>query len=199
MKSLRESHTEATVAALLHAGRRQFGTLGYDAASLEEIVTEARVTTGAVYHHFAGKKGLFLAVAEQIEQELLATAAAVQADDPWQLVQDAFATLIESCAKPDVQRIIFLDAPRVIGPEPWRAIELKYAYGGMSAMLGQLIADRVLEPYAIELVAPVLLAVLAEASRAVSADPARSKEAKHLMQRMLGALRADQPGTDPGA
>jgi len=36
----------------------------------------------------------------------------------------AFAALIDACAAPDVQRIIFLDAPRVIGPEAWRAIEL---------------------------------------------------------------------------
>ena len=190
MKSLRESHTEATVKALLRAGRRQFGTAGYDAASLEEIVAEARVTTGAVYHHFAGKKGLFLAVAEQIEQELLAKAATVRNDDPWGQLQDAFATLIDSCAKPDLQRIIFLDAPRVIGPEAWRAIELKYAYGGMSAMLGRMIEDGVIHPYAIELVAPVLLAILAETSRAVSTDPGRSDDAKHLMQRMLDALRA---------
>ena len=75
--------------ALLRAGRRQFGTVGYDAASLEDIVAEARVTTGAVYHHFSGKKGLFLAVAEQLEQELLTKASAVQNDDPWLQLQEA--------------------------------------------------------------------------------------------------------------
>ncbi len=71
MKSLRESHTEATIDALLSAGRRQFGSRGYDAVSLEEIGAEARVTTGAVYHHFKGKKGLFLGVAEAVERDLL--------------------------------------------------------------------------------------------------------------------------------
>ena len=90
-----------------------------------------------------------------------------------------------------MQRIVFLDAPRIIGPAAWRAIELKYAYGGMSAMLGQMIENGVIHPYAIELVAPVLLAILAETSRAVSADPGRRSEAKHLMQRMLDALRAE--------
>lgn len=54
MKSLRESHTEATIEALLSAGRRQFGSRGYDAVSLDDIAAEARVTTGAIYHHFMG-------------------------------------------------------------------------------------------------------------------------------------------------
>jgi len=195
MKSLRESHTEATKEALLRAGRVQFGSQGFDAVSLEAIVAEARVTTGAIYHHFSGKKGLFLAVAEEIERELLAVAADVKEKDPWRRTQVAFAALIEACAAPDVQRIIFLDAPRVIGPEDWRAIELKYAYGGMSAMLAQLIKAGVLHPYAIDLLAPVLLSVLAETSRAVSENPALTDDAQHLMSRMLNALRRSEKDT----
>jgi AcrR family transcriptional regulator len=189
MKSLRESHTEATVEALIRAGRNRFGSEGFDAVSLEAVVAEARVTTGAIYHHFSGKKGLFLAVAEEIERELLAVAAGVKAEDPWLRTHKAFAALIDACSAPDVQRIIFLDAPRVIGPEAWRAIELKYAYGGMSAMLAQLIEAGVVRPYAIELLAPVLLSVLAEASRAASARPDLRDEALHLTGRMLDALR----------
>jgi len=77
----------------------------------------------------------------------------------------------------------------VIGPQAWREIELKYAYGGMSAMLAQLIQDGVLHPYATRLLAPVLLSVLAEASRAVSVEPALNEEAHRLMSRMLEALR----------
>jgi AcrR family transcriptional regulator len=67
----------------LSAGRRQFGVKGYDAVSLEEIGADARVTTGAIYHHFKGKKGLFLGVAEVVEQDLLAVAATIKDRDPW--------------------------------------------------------------------------------------------------------------------
>jgi AcrR family transcriptional regulator len=191
MKSLRESHTEATLDALLRTGRRRFGRQGFDAVSLEDIVADARVTTGAVYHHFGSKKGLFLAVAEQIEGELLSKALAVREEDPWRHVQKAFAALIDACAAPEVQRIIFLDAPRVIGPKSWRDVELKYAYGGMSAMLTRLAQIGVLHPYPIDLIAPVLLSVLAEASRAVSANPALSGDAHNLMRRVLDSLRVE--------
>jgi len=189
MKSLRESHTEATIDALLSAGRRQFGAQGYDSVSLEEISAEARVTTGAIYHHFKGKKGLFLGVAEAVERDLLAVAATIKDRDPWARTQKAFCRLIEACAAPDVQQIVFLDAPRVIGPEAWREIEMKYAFGGMSSVLAQLGEAGVLHPYATELLASVLLAVLAEASRAVSAKPELIEEASHLMLRVLEALR----------
>jgi len=191
MKSLRESHTEATFEALLRAGRRQFGARGYDAVSLEDIGAEARVTTGAIYHHFKGKKALFQGVAEAVEADLLAVAVAVKDHDPWERTQKAFVKLIAACAAPDVQQIVFLDAPRVIGPEAWRGIEMKYAFGGMSSVLAQLVEAGVLHPYPTELLATVLLAVLAEASRAVSAKPELTAEASNLMLRVLAALRKE--------
>ncbi len=189
MKSLRESHTEATIDALLSAGRRQFGSRGYDAVSLEDIGAEARVTTGAIYHHFKGKKALFQGVAEAVEADLLAVAVTVKDREPWERTHKAFVKLIEACAAPDVQQIVFLDAPRVIGPQAWRDIEMKYAFGGMALVLTQLVKAGILHPYPIELLAPVLLAVLAEISRAVSANPDLSPEAVDLMRRTLDALR----------
>ena len=166
MQSRRESNTEATIAAIIAAARGRFGRQGFELTGLEEIATEARVTTGAIYHHFGNKQGLFRAVAEQIEAELLARAVSVTDPDPWLQVRRAFDVLIEACATPEIQRIIFLDAPRVIGPEAWREIELKYAYGAMTAALSALAEAGIIRPYPVGLVAPVLLAVLAETSRA---------------------------------
>src|SRR4051812_47869831 len=62
---------ESTRAALLQAGRKLFAEHGYDAVAAEEIVTEAGVTRGALYHHFDGKAGLFEAVFIAIEAGLV--------------------------------------------------------------------------------------------------------------------------------
>ncbi len=188
--SRRDAHTAATVTALLRAARRQFGAEGYDGTSLEAIAAEAGVTTGAVYHHFAGKKGLFLAVAELIEADLLARALAAAHPDPLTAVGQAFVALVDAGAVPDVHRILFLDAPRVLGIEAWRAVEMKYAYGVLSTVLGELMRSGVLTPRPVELVAPTLLAVLAEASRAIAADRAMHDAAQALVRAMLDALRA---------
>src|ERR1700741_5063356 len=69
--SRREQHKAATREALLVAGRRVFGEFGYARASLGGIAREARVTTGAVYHHFKDKAALFQVVAEAVEREIL--------------------------------------------------------------------------------------------------------------------------------
>jgi AcrR family transcriptional regulator len=191
MRSLRASHTEATSVAIARAGRRRFGRQGFEATSVEEIATDARVTTGAIYHHFAGKKGLFLAVAEQIEVELLAKAVAVRDEDPWRGLERAFVTLIDATAVPEIQRIIFLDAPRVIGQEAWRAIELKYGYGAMAGALSGLAEAGILRPYPVELMAPILLSLLAETSRAIATEPKHRDEAVDLVKRVLHSLRTE--------
>jgi len=66
---LRSQHVEATRRAVLAAARSSFGRKGYTQTSIDEIAAAARVTKGAVYHHFAGKKALFRAVYSEVEAE----------------------------------------------------------------------------------------------------------------------------------
>ncbi len=57
--------------------RRLFATRGYAAVGLAEIVREAGVTKGALYHHFeGGKTDLFRAVLAQVQAEVARTVAA---------------------------------------------------------------------------------------------------------------------------
>src|ERR1700757_2868341 len=75
--SLRAEHVAQTRAALVSAGRLLFGTKGFAATSVEDIARAARVTTGALYHHFPTKAAVFEAVFEQVHAEMLvATLAA---------------------------------------------------------------------------------------------------------------------------
>jgi AcrR family transcriptional regulator len=53
-----------THAQLLAAGRQVFLRRGFLAATVEEIAAEAGYTRGAVYKHFGGKEGLWLAIVE---------------------------------------------------------------------------------------------------------------------------------------
>ena len=56
--------------ALVDAARALFTAQGYAATGTEEIVAAARVTRGALYHHFHDKTDLFRAVMEQIAREV---------------------------------------------------------------------------------------------------------------------------------
>ena len=65
----------ATQAALIQAARALFATNGYAGTTREEIVAAAGVTRGALQHHFRDKSSLFLAVYEQVEQEIVESVA----------------------------------------------------------------------------------------------------------------------------
>ena len=170
-RSRKEQNLEATRAALMAVARRHFAKDGYSGAEIARIAADARLTTGAVYHHFGSKKGLFVAVAEDLEAEILRTAASVTDADPWRRLRGGFEKLIDLCASPAVQRITFVEAPQVVGPEAWRKIELKYAFGALRHVLGSLRDAGVTKPYPIDLIARTLLALLHE----TSAELARSK------------------------
>jgi len=171
VKTRREMNVEATRAALLGAARRHFARVGFSRTELGRIAADARVTTGAIYHHFGSKKGLFLAVAEELEAHILQEGLGAEGADAWARFRAGFEKLIDFCAAADVQRIIFVEAPQVMGPEAWRKIELKYAYGALHETLPKMIAAGIMKAYPVELIARTLLALLRE----TSAEVARSK------------------------
>ncbi|WP_410646685.1 TetR/AcrR family transcriptional regulator [Amycolatopsis sp. cmx-4-54] len=57
---------------LLEAGRQVFLRRGFLAATVEEIAADAGYTRGAVYKHFGGKEGLWLAIIEATAEGHLA-------------------------------------------------------------------------------------------------------------------------------
>jgi AcrR family transcriptional regulator len=64
-KSLtRAEQQERTRKRLISAARKVFARRGYHAAKLDEVASEASLSTGAVYSNFTGKEELFLAIAE---------------------------------------------------------------------------------------------------------------------------------------
>jgi AcrR family transcriptional regulator len=82
----RVEQQQRTHAQLLDAGRQVFLRRGFLAATVEEIAADAGYTRGAVYKHFGGKEGLWLAIVEadagmHLEQLGTALARAVTRDD----------------------------------------------------------------------------------------------------------------------
>lgn len=60
----RAEQQQRTHEHLLDAGRQVFLRRGFLAATVEEVAADAGYTRGAVYKHFGGKEGLWLAIIE---------------------------------------------------------------------------------------------------------------------------------------
>jgi AcrR family transcriptional regulator len=118
----RAEKVEDTRAKLIRAARRAFAEKGYAAASMDELTAEAGLTRGALYHNFGDKRGLLQAVVDQIDGEMAARAqaAADKAPNAWEGLLAEGAAYIELALEPEVQRIVLLDGPAVLGdPSQW--------------------------------------------------------------------------------
>jgi AcrR family transcriptional regulator len=186
---------ETTTAALLEAARELFAARGYAAVGTEEIVQRAGVTRGALYHHFkGGKEDLFRAALVQISAETAqyVIRAAAATEDPWEALVVGADAFLDACAKPEVQRIMLVDGPSVLGWEVWRAADGDYALSLLEAALQRAIdAGRLIEqpPRAL---AHVLLGALDEAAMVVARadDPEQARaEMGQTVRRPLEGLR----------
>jgi AcrR family transcriptional regulator len=107
---------------LIAAARKAFAEKGYSAASMDELTAEAGLTRGALYHNFGDKRGLLAAVVDQIDSEMASRAQQIgaRAGDDWQGLLAEGAAYIEMALDPEVQRIVLLDGPAVLGdPSQW--------------------------------------------------------------------------------
>jgi AcrR family transcriptional regulator len=122
--------TEATRRRLLAAARQAFAERGYAGTSTPEIVAAAGLTRGALYHHFADKKGLFQAVVEE-EHMLLAMSINAGSDgleeaSPVKALIAGSEIFIQAMADPGRRRIMLVDAPAVLGREMVDAIDARH-------------------------------------------------------------------------
>ena len=131
--SLRAEQVAQTRAALVAAGRTVFGTKGFAATSVEDLARAARVTTGALYHHFPTKAALFEAVFEQVHAEMLVASAAAEAEaaataeNPLEVLDAAFGVFLDWVLEPEIQRILVTDAPAVLGLARYVELDERYA------------------------------------------------------------------------
>jgi len=188
--SLRAEQVAQTRAALVAAGRVLFGRGGYAATSVEDVARQARVTTGALYHHFPGKAALFEAVFEQVHVELLmasAEAAEGLAEGSVEWFAAGFDAFLDKVLEPDVRQIIITDAPAVLGLARFTELDERYAYTAIADGLRTAAAAGGLRADDPETMARLLLGALTRAGMLIasSAEPRATRDAAAASLRAL--------------
>src|SRR5690242_7332287 len=66
----RWAKTDATQQRILDAATEVFAARGFTAATMADIVDGSGASIGSIYHHFGGKKELFLAIFERLGADI---------------------------------------------------------------------------------------------------------------------------------
>src|SRR6516225_5279107 len=188
--------SEATRRRLVTAARTLFGARGYADVGTEEIVRAAGVTRGALYHQFRDKADLFAAVAEEVEAEISEriAAGAGAATDPVEALRAGARLFLDACAEPEVERIILLDAPAVLGWEAWRDLAGRYGLGLVRFGLRAAMDAGVIVPQPVVPLAHVLIGALSECALYVARaedGPAAREQCVAILDRILRGLMPD--------
>jgi len=192
VKGRREEYAETTRHAIVQAAVERFAAGGFARTTIDEVADAARVTKGAVYHHFQDKSELFEAAFVVMEERLLVRVdEGVQGiEDPWELMATGIDLFLAECCEADFRRIAIQEAPAALGWARWKEIEERYFLGVVTAVLDALASGGVIGAQTGDLSARLLLAAMSEAgvavADAVSPEAARQQAAALLMQFVAG-------------
>jgi AcrR family transcriptional regulator len=186
--------SEATRHKLLQVSRKLFATRGYADASIAEIVDRAKVTRGALYHHFESKQDVFRGVYEDLQRELAERfyEAAMKESKVGKRLEVGCEAFLDACLDRGLQRIVLVDSPSVLGWDYWHEIDEKYSLGQMQDALRAGMKDGYFERQPVEPLAQVLFGALNEAglyiARAENPEAARKEVGKTVL-RLIAGLR----------
>ena len=195
VKSRREEAVDATRSALLDSALRLFTERGFAATSLDDVVRDARVTKGALYHHFkGGKLALFEAVFEEVDLRLAERIAAAVPPDagPWELVEAGLDAYLEACADDTVRRIMFQEGPVALGYTRWRELDGCSSRDLLAGAVQGLLDAGLIREQPMELLTRLLFTTLGEAGHSVAEaedEQAARAEARRLLLGLLDGLR----------
>ncbi|HTR60339.1 MAG TPA: TetR/AcrR family transcriptional regulator [Candidatus Binataceae bacterium] len=197
VKSRQAENSAATRTALLKVARKLFAERGYADTATEEIVKRARVTRGALYHHFKNKQDLFKAVLveEQMRVAALSAEAASKETDPWRALLIASENFMDACLDPAVQQIVLIDAPAVLGAQGWREFDESYYLAGVKSAIQASIETGIIAPQPVDPLAHMLLGSMNELAMLIAHakdKKAARREVSETINRVLNGLRIKQ-------
>jgi AcrR family transcriptional regulator len=199
VKSRRAEYAEQTRQAVLDAAAVAFAERGFAATSIADIAESARVTKGAVYHHFTDKRALFEAVLNRYDeaaQRNVFDAVAKHPDDLWNVVLAALDATLDACVDPIAGRLIYVEGPIALGWARWRECEDQYTYGNIRRLLdGAMRAGIYPGDIPVEAMAQVMTGMITHAGVALAEAPASRKKRLRrdiytAIQLLLDGLRA---------
>lgn len=180
---------------LIAVARGLFAEKGFDATSIEEIASRARVSKPVVYEHFGGKEGLYAVI---VDRELMTISttitASLRSSTSASIIVEraalALLTYIED--SPDGFRILSSGSDRSAGTYSTLLADVAIQVSGL---LASQFSAHGLDPRTAPLYAQMLVGIVAMPSQWWLENPTMTKEevAAHMVNLAWNGLRAMEP------
>jgi AcrR family transcriptional regulator len=180
---------------IMEVATRLFTQPGYNATSIEAILTACEISRGALYHHFASKEELFQAVFEAVEAEIAAATSEVSRGiaDPAEALRCGCGAFLDLVHIDRFRQIALIDAPAVLGWQTWREIEERHGFGLLKVALEAAAQTRGLKQEPVEEMAHMLLAALIEGALLITraeSPAAVTRTTKAAIDRLIDGILA---------
>jgi len=193
-KTRKEEYAEMTRQALMDSALELFIIKGFQKTSIEDIVQKARVTRGALYHHFQGKEEIFIDVYTLLVKQLVAVVEKKLSgvNGAWERAVAGSRAFLDYCIDPDYQSIRLDDAIGVLGWKKWRQIDSSYTMKILRDIIqdmkdsGDFLIDSV------DYTANMVYSLLVEAALTIAGSPDKEQTHRQMfetIQKMLSGLK----------
>lgn len=189
----RRARGDQTRRDVIAAARSLFVDPGYHQTSVAEIVAKSGIgTRGAFYHHFKDKADLFRLVFEEVHKDLVDRAIAFPPPGgAWDRLRLGLHGFLDAALEPEVQRIVLVDGPVILGWQGLRAIEGAGGLALVQEVLQQAMHDGAIQQLPVLELAQMVLAALEEASLLVAQATNKAKAKRSvglILDRLLFSL-----------
>lgn len=191
----RQEYSAATKRALIEVAIDLFARRGYAGANLDEIVAGARVTKGALYHHFRGKQELFEAAFSAVEDTACdrIRSAINGVRDPWEQAVTGLREFLTIARSDEYRRIVIQEGPAVLGYERFREQEQLHTFGLVQEIITALVQGYDVAVSTVEALTRLFFGALSSTGMAVSTaeDAERaSEDAEDAIVLLLAGIRS---------
>lgn len=190
--SRRKEQAEQSKAHLVETALRLFVAQGYEATSVSQILDEAGMARGALYHHFPeGKRELFAEAVDVANHDFHEGLDRIvtTVTSPVEMIAAGWKLVLDLATEPVFAKIVLVEAPLVM-PLGWSGGE---QYLLMRAILEEAVTAGEIRPLPLDALAATLFGAVRRMADfvAVADDPARTaREGGEVLQVILDALRA---------
>lgn len=189
-KKSNAQRSKATRAALIASARTLFVEHGFAETGTPEIVKNADVTRGALYHHFADKTDLFRAViaeeAEAVAEEIARNAA--HSESVIEGIINGSDAYFRAMAVPGRARLLLIDGPSVLGQKELHDLDKVASHGELRRGLEAAMKSGVIPQVSVRALANILAAAFDRTALLANANPETYDDYIEAMRLLVRSL-----------